>query len=82
MSIFRNFMVKKCNINRGKYFPIKMNIFPMPNIWNYFFCSTALPPARWHSKNTYLSSLGMLAAEPVFFPMQQPLLWNSSLNKH
>ena len=31
---------KKCrNLSGGKYFPITVNIFPIPKIWNYFFCS-------------------------------------------
>ena len=29
--------VKKCNVGKGKYFPITVNIFPMPKIWNFFF---------------------------------------------
>ena len=30
--------VKKCrNLSGGKYFPITVNIFAMPKIWNYFF---------------------------------------------
>ena len=33
---------KKCqNLSGGEgYFPITVYIFPMPKIWNYFFCST------------------------------------------
>ena len=41
--------------------------------------SHALSPAKWHSTNTYLSSLDMLCTEPDYFPTQQPLL--SNLNK-
>ena len=33
-----------------------------------------LSPTRWHSKNTYLSSTGMLGAEPICFPTQQLIL--------
>ena len=34
--------VKKCrNLSGGKYFLITVNIFPMPKIWNDFFCSSA-----------------------------------------
>ena len=40
-----------------------------------------LPPARWHSTNTCVSSLGILGTEPDYFPTQQPLLQNSKLNK-
>ena len=29
------------NLQEVKYFHITGNIFPMPKIWNYFFCSTA-----------------------------------------
>ena len=35
--------------------------------------TAALSPARWHSTNTYLPSLGMLGTEPDYFPTQQPL---------
>ena len=33
--------IKKCNLRGGGYFPTTMNIFLMPKIWNYFFCSAA-----------------------------------------
>ena len=41
----------------------------------------SLSPARWHSTNTHLSSFGIRDTEPDYFPMQQPLLWISNLNK-
>ena len=32
-----------------------------------------LSPARWHSTNTRLSTLGILGTEPAYFPQQQAL---------
>ena len=34
----------------------------------------ALSPTKWHSTNTYLSSLGLMDTEPVYFPTQQQFL--------
>ena len=44
------------------------------NLFLIFSFTLGLLPARWHSANTYLSSLGILGTEPAYYPNQQPLL--------
>ena len=46
----------------------------VPYCISYAFEVDPLSPGRRHSKNAYLSSMGMLGTEPVCFPTQQPLL--------
>ena len=52
-------------------------LMPAMNAWTdnkRTDCPLPLSPARWHSNNTYLSSMGILGTEPACFPTQQPLL--------
>ena len=37
MCLFLEIWVKKWCILRGQYFPITVNIFSLPKIWNYLF---------------------------------------------